>query len=227
MKESKQNTNKKLIDLYERELKVQELELMSKENSDDLKTAHNSHNILLDELRIEKEQVEAQLEAMKQENQKIILDNITSRKRQDEQKGKINEIRDINNKEKNMLGEKLIEYEKQVERVLADNKKLTDANQSLQNMLFKERADWTEERIKLTGELEDNRQARANNERNANYMIEIDALKEENEKLREIVESGTGTGGDDRIMMERLDNFKRKVEYLESKDPKKDVQLYN
>lgn len=60
-------------------------------------------------------------------------------------------------------------------------------------------------------------------------MIEIDGLKEQNQKLKEILESGTGTGGggDDRVMMERLDNFKRKVEYLESKDPKKDAEIYN
>lgn len=39
MKESKQNTNAKIIQLYERQIKVEELEMLSKENRDKLKQA--------------------------------------------------------------------------------------------------------------------------------------------------------------------------------------------
>ena len=39
MKESKENTNGKIIELYEREIKVEELEMVSKENRDKLSHA--------------------------------------------------------------------------------------------------------------------------------------------------------------------------------------------
>lgn len=57
MKESKENTNAKIIELYEREIKVEELEMISNENRDKLKSAQEGHNILIDEMRLEKEQL--------------------------------------------------------------------------------------------------------------------------------------------------------------------------
>jgi hypothetical protein len=39
MKDLKQNTNAKIIELYEREVKVEELEMISKENTDKLRQA--------------------------------------------------------------------------------------------------------------------------------------------------------------------------------------------
>lgn len=40
----------------------------------------------------------------------MIMENIGMKKTQDHQKGKIEEIRDINNKQKNELGDKLLKY---------------------------------------------------------------------------------------------------------------------
>lgn len=51
----------------------------------------------------------------------MIGENIGMKKTQDNQRGKIEEIRDLNAKQKNQLGDKLKKYEKQFERLVNDN----------------------------------------------------------------------------------------------------------
>lgn len=41
-------------------------------------------------------------------------------------------------------------------------------------------------------------------------MQDISDLREENERLKKLLESG-GSGGDDKMLLERLDNYKRKL----------------
>jgi len=50
-----------------------------------------------------------------------MLENITLKKRQDEQKNKIGEIRDINNKNKEELGTKLKDYQQEIDKIVAEN----------------------------------------------------------------------------------------------------------
>ena len=107
MKESKENTNAKIIELYEREIKVEELEMISNENRDKLKSAQEGHNILIDEMRLEKEQLEAEMEAAKSENEQLIMENIAGKKRLDELKKIIKDMDDLNGKQKEDLKAKL------------------------------------------------------------------------------------------------------------------------
>lgn len=107
MKESKENTNAKIIELYEREIKVEELEMISNENRDKLKSAQEGHNILIDEMRLEKEQLEAEMEAAKSENDQLIMENIAGKKRLDELKKIIKDMDDLNGKQKEDLKAKL------------------------------------------------------------------------------------------------------------------------
>ena len=52
-----------------------------------------------------------EIELLKKENETLMLENITMKKRQDEQKNKIVEIREMNSKNKEELGGKLKQYE--------------------------------------------------------------------------------------------------------------------
>ena len=42
--------------------------MVSKENSDKLKQAQESHNVLLEEIKLEKEHLEAEIQSLKSEN---------------------------------------------------------------------------------------------------------------------------------------------------------------
>jgi len=57
--------NSKIAELFERELKVEELELNSRENGEMLKQAHESTNLLLEEIKQEKEQLKVEIELLK------------------------------------------------------------------------------------------------------------------------------------------------------------------
>lgn len=48
LRESKENMNNKIMELYQRELRVEELELDTRANTDKLKEAHESTNILIE-----------------------------------------------------------------------------------------------------------------------------------------------------------------------------------
>jgi len=73
-----------------------------------------------------------------------MLENITMKKRQEEQKNKIVEIREINTKNREELAEKLKSYEAEINRVVSENNNLTSLSRDLEAKLFKERADWIE-----------------------------------------------------------------------------------
>ena len=47
--------------------------MVSKENSDKLKQAQEGHNILVEEMKLEKEQLEAEVESLKSENEQLML----------------------------------------------------------------------------------------------------------------------------------------------------------
>lgn len=51
----------------------------------------------------------------------MILENMGMKKTHDTQRGKIEEIREMNNKQKHELGDKLQKYEKEFERLVNDN----------------------------------------------------------------------------------------------------------
>jgi hypothetical protein len=65
----------------------------------------------LEELTLEKEKVTAELDALTKENERLIMESSANKKRQEDQKNKINEIRDLNNKQKDELTAKLTRYE--------------------------------------------------------------------------------------------------------------------
>ena len=113
--------NNKIMELYERELRVQELELNTRDTSQKLKQAHESTNILVEEIKQEKQQLQIEFDLLKKENEGLMLENITLKKRQDEQKNKIGEIRDINNKNKEELGTKLKDYQQEIDKIVAEN----------------------------------------------------------------------------------------------------------
>mgnify|MGYP006910387612 FL=1 len=50
------------------------------------------------------------MDALSKENERLILEGVGNKKRQEEQKNKINEIRDLNNKQKDELTAKLTRY---------------------------------------------------------------------------------------------------------------------
>ena len=50
-------------------------------------------------------------------------------------------------------------------------------------------------------------------------MQEISDLRDENERLKQMLEAG-GSGGDDKILLQRLENYRRKIEFYESKGDK-------
>lgn len=49
------------------------------------------------------------------------MEGVANKKRQEEQKHKINEIRDINSKQKDELAAKLAKYEQEIARVLRES----------------------------------------------------------------------------------------------------------
>lgn len=100
LKQNKEHSNAKIIELYEREIKVEELELQSKQASNKLNMLQQNHNIMLEEIKLEKDKLAAELEALTKENDRLILENSSIKKRQEEQKNKINEIRELNNKQR-------------------------------------------------------------------------------------------------------------------------------
>lgn len=63
-------------------------------------------------------------------------------------------MRDINSKNKEELSEKLKQYEIEIGKIVAENTNLTDLVRKAENNLFKERAEWVEERTKLIEEVE-------------------------------------------------------------------------
>jgi hypothetical protein len=65
LRETKENMHIKIGELYERELKVEELEMNSKENGERLKQAHESTNLLIEEMRQEKEELRVELDLLK------------------------------------------------------------------------------------------------------------------------------------------------------------------
>lgn len=123
--------NSKLIELYAREIKVEELELNSKENGERMKQSHLSTNILIEEVKYEKEQMAVELESLRKENEQLMLENITHKKRQDDQKTKITEIRELNDQKKNQLAEQLTRYEAEIEKIVAENQRFNDAYRNL------------------------------------------------------------------------------------------------
>lgn len=51
-------------------------------------------------------------------------------------------------------------------------------------------------------------------------MEEIDQLRKENRDLKEVIESGTGGGSDNSILMQRLENYRMKLEFYEKGESK-------
>lgn len=93
---------------------------------------------------------------------------------------------------------------------MADNRKYNDAYRNIEGILFTERAQWVDEKAKLLEELNGVRENAASKELIGKYMQDISDLREENERLKKLLESG-GSGGDDKMLLERLDNYKRKL----------------
>ena len=54
------------------------------------------------------------------------MEGVANKKRQEEQKHKINEIRDINSKQKDELAAKLTKYEQEIARVLRESDQRAD-----------------------------------------------------------------------------------------------------
>lgn len=54
------------------------------------------------------------------------MEGVANKKRQEEQKHKINEIRDINSKQKDELAAKLAKYEQEIARVLRESDQRAD-----------------------------------------------------------------------------------------------------
>ena len=68
----------------------------SKEDGQRLKQAHESTNLLVEEMRQEKEQLQVELDMLKKQNEGLMLEKMSMKKRWDEQNSKIHEMREIN-----------------------------------------------------------------------------------------------------------------------------------
>ena len=117
LRQTKENMHKKIGELYERELKVQELEMNSKQDGERLKQAHESTNLLLEEMRQEKEQLRVELQILKKENEGLMLQKMSMKKRWDQQNNKIHEMRQINTNYKEELADKVKVMTGQLERL--------------------------------------------------------------------------------------------------------------
>jgi len=63
------------------------------------------------------------------------MEAVANKKRQEEQKNKINEIRDLNNKQKDELTAKLVRYEQEIARILRESDQRADKISSLEAQL--------------------------------------------------------------------------------------------
>lgn len=68
----------------------------SKEDGQRIKQAHESTNLLIEEMRQEKEQLRVEFDLLKKENEGLMLEKMSMKNRYDEQNKKIVEIREIN-----------------------------------------------------------------------------------------------------------------------------------
>lgn len=110
--------------------------MVSKENRDKLSQAQEGHNILVEEMKLEKEQLETEIESLKSENEQIILDNIASKKRLDELKKIIKDMDELNGRTKEDMKSKLASAEVEIQRIVADNKKYSEGYRNIETTLF-------------------------------------------------------------------------------------------
>ena len=61
----------------------------SKESGERLRQAHESTNLLLQEIKQEKEQLQVEIDLLKKENEGLMMEKMSMKSRQDEQKKKI------------------------------------------------------------------------------------------------------------------------------------------
>ena len=87
--------------------------------------------MLLEEIKLEKEHLEAEIESLKSENEQLILENIAGKKRLEEVKKILKEMGDMNDKQKEDLKQKLEQSEQNIAGIVADNKKYKDAYQNV------------------------------------------------------------------------------------------------
>lgn len=64
LRQTKDTNNAKIIQLYEREIKVEELELQSKQSTTKLSLLQQNHGLQLEQLTLEKDKLAADLEAL-------------------------------------------------------------------------------------------------------------------------------------------------------------------
>ena len=99
------------------------------------------------------------------------------KKTQDNQRGKIEEIRDLNAKQKNQLGDKLKKYEKEFERLVNDN---DQKNEKIMN-LSEEVKTLKANLLKLELEMEEMKEKGISNQ-------DLEALVSKNQELEEQLE---------------------------------------
>ena len=180
-------------------------------------------------MKQEKEQLQCEYDLLKKENENLILENMTLKKRQEEGKNKNNEMRTLYTQRQEELEKKLTRYEQETTRILADKEQLEDDLRSLQNQLFKERAEWVEQKNSLLAELEKapaNRSVSKSMIREEASSEEVARLRKENRDLKDALESTGGHGNS--MLLERLENYRIKLEMYESKgDVKSERKLHD
>ena len=96
----------------------------------------------------------------------------------------------------------------------------------MQSTLFQERAQWVEEKNNLINNQPSSRTVIPQN--NSELVEEMAKLRQENRTLKETLQSGGGKGKNDSLLLQRLENYRIRLEMYDKKgDANKERQLYD
>lgn len=142
---------------------------------------------------------------------------MTLKKRFQEQKNKITQIRDINIKNKEELGDKLKRYQEEISKIMDQRDKFMQISRDYETKLFKERSQWVQEKDKLIKEIEELETRHDEAKLNNKVMEEMDQLRKDNRDLKELIETGSGgSTNDNKMLLERLENYRMRLEFYEN-----------
>ena len=148
------------------------------------------------------------MDLLAKENEGLMLEKMSMKNRHEEQSKKIVEIRDINSNYKDELSEKARLMRDELERLAQDNSQLTGVLRELEARTFAEKEQWVEERSRLIEEIASGKVTLSQKEVEGTVAEEMDRLRKENRDLKELLEAGGGGEGDNRVLLERLENYR-------------------
>ena len=93
----------------------------------DSKDGTNAKIVELQQRHIKAEQ----FDTLQKENEELIVENIAMKRKQDQQKNVLNEIKDLSSKQRDQLKEKLKFYQEEIEKVVDQNQKYEETIRKL------------------------------------------------------------------------------------------------